>query len=59
MFRFSDGGGPIHIFNTKTCMFHVFGVTEIENRHCVPAGSPANFARVFNYITWIEYEVWG
>ena len=48
-----DSGGPLQVFHSSYCMHKVLGVTSFGTG-CGTVGLPAVYARVSNYIDWIE-----
>lgn len=48
-----DSGGPLQIYHTVYCMYSIVGVTSF-GKVCGLAGLPGIYARVSNYIDWIE-----
>ena len=48
-----DSGGPLQVYHSLHCMYKVIGVTSF-GKGCGTVGLPAVYARVSNYIDWIE-----
>lgn len=48
-----DSGGPLQIYHDIYCMYKIVGVTSF-GKGCGTAGLPGIYARVSNYIDWIE-----
>ncbi|CAO1317762.1 unnamed protein product [Diamesa serratosioi] len=50
-----DSGGPLQIYrNDMRCMFTIIGATSFGHRRCGKIGVPAVYARIYNYLDWIE-----
>lgn len=51
-----DSGGPLQALrDSRTDTFTVFGITS----NGIACGSnPGIYTRVYDYIGWIEYQVW-
>lgn len=53
-----DSGGPLQtVLKEPYCMYSIIGVTSF-GKFCGFAYSPAIYARVSNYVEWIEGIVW-
>lgn len=48
-----DSGGPLQVYHSLYCMYNIVGVTSF-GKGCGSAGLPGVYARVSNYIDWIE-----
>lgn len=48
-----DSGGPLQVFHSLYCMYKIVGVTSF-GKGCGSVGLPGVYARVSNYIDWIE-----
>lgn len=48
-----DSGGPLQVYHSLYCMYKVVGITSF-GKGCGTAGLPGVYARVSNYINWIE-----
>jgi len=53
-----DSGGPLQVFHPgHYCMYTIIGVTSF-GKGCGLAGQPAVYARVRQFVPWIEKIVW-
>lgn len=49
-----DSGGPLQVYHSVHCMYKVIGVTSFGKACGIGIGLPGVYARVSNYIDWIE-----
>ncbi|XP_063699975.1 serine protease snake-like [Culicoides brevitarsis] len=53
-----DSGGPLQVFHPDLyCMYQIVGITSF-GKGCGLQGQPAVYARVFEFVPWIESVVW-